>query len=81
MKLPENVNEGVLVGSVNANSVARQSGLRKYDVIVALDNKKVKNVADLHTQLYSHNVGDNIKLQFYRDGKEQTINVKLTKTD
>ena len=81
LKLPENVNEGVLVGSVNANSVARQSGLRKYDVIVALDNKKVKNVADLHTQLYSHNVGDNIKLQFYRDGKEQTINVKLTKTD
>ena len=81
LKLPENVNEGVLVGSVNANSVARQSGLRKYDVIVALDDKKVKNVADLHTQLYSHNVGDNIKLQFYRDGKEQTINVKLTKTD
>ncbi|MBA1393387.1 trypsin-like serine protease, partial [Lactobacillus sp. XV13L] len=32
LKLPDNVTEGVLIGSVNANSVARQAGLRKYDV-------------------------------------------------
>lgn len=81
LKLPENVNEGVLIGSVSADSVARQAGLRKYDVIVGLDNKKIKNVADLHTQLYSHNVGDNVKIQFYRDGKAQTVDMKLTKAD
>ncbi|MBA1433728.1 S1C family serine protease [Bombilactobacillus bombi] len=81
LKLPDNVTEGVLIGSVSANSVARQAGLRKYDVIVGLDNKKVKNVADLHTQLYSHNLGDTIKLQFYRNGKAQTADVKLTKVN
>ena len=80
LKLPENVTEGVLVGSTSADSVARKAGLRKYDVIVSINDKKIKNIADLHTKLYSYAVGDTIKVQFYRDGKLQSVDVKLTKT-
>ncbi|UQS82099.1 trypsin-like peptidase domain-containing protein [Bombilactobacillus folatiphilus] len=81
LKLPDNVNSGVLVYSVTDNSVAKAAGLKKYDVIVALNDKKVDNIADLHTQLYNHSVGDTVKLSFYRDGKEQTVSLKLTKAD
>lgn len=81
LKLPDNVNSGVLVYSVSNDSVAKMAGLKKYDVIVALNGKKISNVADLHTQLYNHSVGDTVKLQFYRDGKEQSVDMKLTKAD
>ncbi|NVY96547.1 trypsin-like peptidase domain-containing protein [Lactobacillus sp. DCY120] len=81
LKLPSDVTEGVIVGSVNKNSVAEKAGLKKYDVISALDGKKVKNIAELHTKLYSHALGDTVKLQFYREGKQQTVELKLARAN
>ncbi|WP_300558056.1 trypsin-like peptidase domain-containing protein [Companilactobacillus sp.] len=78
LKLPDSVTQGVVVYSTESGSVAKKAGLKKNDVIVKLDNKKVSSVADLHNALYSHSVGDTASLQFYRDGKLQTVKVHLT---
>lgn len=79
LKLPDDVTKGVVVYSTTSGSVAKAAGMKKYDVIVKLGNKKVTSVADLHTALYSHSVGDTVNVQYYRNGKLNTAKVHLTK--
>ncbi|KRN97996.1 S1C family serine protease [Companilactobacillus kimchiensis] len=79
LKLPTSVTKGVVVYSTSAGSVAKAAGMKKYDVIVKLGSKTVTSVADLHTALYSHSVGDTVNVQYYRNGKLNTAKVHLTK--
>lgn len=79
LKLPSNVTKGVVVYSTTSGSVAKAAGMKKYDVIVKLGNKSVNSVADLHTALYSHSIGDTVSIQYYRNGKLNTAKVHLTK--
>lgn len=79
LKLPSNVTKGVVVYSTTSGSVAKAAGMKKYDVIVKLGDKNVTSVADLHTALYSHSVGDTVNVQYYRNGKLKTAKVHLTK--
>ncbi|WP_125588361.1 S1C family serine protease [Companilactobacillus jidongensis] len=79
LKLPSNITKGVVIYSTTAGSVAKSSGLKKNDVIVKLGNKTVSSVADLHSALYSHSVGDTVSVQYYRNGKLKTSKVHLTK--
>lgn len=79
LKLPSSVTKGVVVYSTTSGSVAKAAGMKKYDVIVKLGDKTVTSVADLHTALYSHSVGDTVSIQYYRNGKLNTAKVHLTK--
>ncbi|KAE9559987.1 serine protease [Companilactobacillus kimchii] len=79
LKLPSSVTKGVVVYSTTSGSVAKAAGMKKYDVIVKLGDKDVKSVADLHTALYSHSIGDTVNIQYYRNGKLNTAKVHLTK--
>lgn len=79
LKLPNDVTKGVVVYSTTTGSVAKAAGMKKYDVIVKLGNKDVTSVADLHTALYSHSVGDTVNIEYYRNGKLNTAKVHLTK--
>ncbi|AYE37303.1 PDZ domain-containing protein [Companilactobacillus zhachilii] len=79
LKLPSSVTKGVVVYSTTSGSVAKAAGMKKYDVIVKLGNKSVNSVADLHTALYSHSIGDTVSIQYYRNGKLSTAKVHLTK--
>lgn len=79
LKLPSSVTKGVIVYSTTSGSVAKAAGMKKYDVIVKLGDKTVTSVADLHTALYAHSVGDTVSIQYYRNGKLNTAKVHLTK--
>lgn len=81
LKLPDKVSQGVLLASVTVNSPARLAGLSKYDVIVGIDNKDITSIADLHTELYKHSLGDSVNVKYYHKGKLQESKVKLTKTE
>lgn len=78
LKLPTSVRKGVVVMGVENGSAADSAGLKKYDVVVAMDNKKINSTAELKTALYKHKVGDTVKLKYYRDGHMRTASVKLT---
>ena len=39
-----------------------------------------ESTADLQSALYSHQIGDKIKIIFYRDGKQKTATIELTKS-
>jgi serine protease Do len=69
--------EGALVARVGPNSPARQAGLQQGDVITAVDGEKVGEQKSLAEILNKRKVGDEVTLTIARDGKEQTLAVKL----
>ena len=68
--------DGVLVEEVTKGSPADKASLKTGDVIVAMNDVYVINIASLRYQLYKYKVGDTISIKYLRDGKEQ--NTKLT---
>lgn len=79
LKLPEKVTSGVLVRSVNESMPAHDK-LQKHDVITKIDDQKIESASDLQSALYKHSIGDEIKVTYYREGKEETTTIKLTKS-
>ncbi|KAA8380326.1 S1C family serine protease [Leuconostoc mesenteroides] len=79
LKIPDSVTGGVVVMSLTNNGPADKAGLKKYDVIVGINGKKVSSQADLREELYKHSLGDTITLTYYHQDTKQTVNVKLTK--
>ena len=57
------------------------AGLKKGDVITAINDTKVSTVADLKYQLYKYNVGDKVTVTFNRNGTEKTATATLTKNE
>ena len=79
LKLPEKISGGLLVRSTLENMPASDK-LQRYDVITKIDDTDIESTADLQSALYSHQINDTIKVTFYRDGKQQTTSIKLTKS-
>lgn len=77
--IPSEITEGVAVVSVAEKSGAANAGIQKGDVIIKINDNKVKDSAYLRYELYQHQAGDKIKVTVIRDGKEKTFEVKLSK--
>ncbi len=69
--------EGVWVNKVVEGGSASAADIKADDVIIGLDNKKVKNMADLQEALAKHRPGDKVKVKLIRDKKEKTVEVVL----
>ncbi|WP_155287639.1 S1C family serine protease [Lacticaseibacillus zhaodongensis] len=80
LKLPSSVTSGVVIAGYTRTSIAKRAGLKEYDVIVAIDGKKVTNMADLHTELYKHKVGDSVQVSYYRGSSKKNVTIKLSQT-
>ena len=78
LKIPDSVTGGVVVMSLTKKGPADNAGLKKYDVIVGIDGKKVTTQADLREVLYKHKLGDTITLTYYHHSNKKTVKVKLT---
>ncbi|KRM87200.1 S1C family serine protease [Lacticaseibacillus thailandensis] len=81
LNTPRSLKSGVVVAGFTSSSIAKNAGLSKYDVIVGLDNTKITDVADLHTALYKHKIGDTVKITYYHGSTKKTVSLKLTQTD
>lgn len=79
IKLDSNSPDGVIIGSVEDSSPAANAGIQKGDIITKFDNNKITSRAELRYNLYKHNIGDKIKITYYRNGKENTTEVTLDK--
>ena len=69
--------EGVLVQGVNANSPAEKAGVQSEDIILEVNGKSVKTVAELRGAVSRYRVGDEVTLTIWRDKKKITKKVKL----
>jgi serine protease Do len=69
--------QGVLVQSVYATGTARTAGVKRYDIITAVDGKNITTSTELTTIIKSKNVGEIVKLSIWRDGKTLEISVPI----
>ncbi|MFH0065595.1 S1C family serine protease [Peribacillus sp. NPDC056705] len=82
LKLPRKVTSGVAITGVQSNSPASKAGLKEFDVIVGMDNEKIHDVVELRKYLYNEKkIGDKVKIIYYRDGKKETKEVKLSSSE
>ena len=79
LDIPSKLKGGVLVRSVE-NDMPASKYLRRLDIITKIDDTTIESTADLQSALYSHQIGDEIKVIFYRDGKQKTATIELTKS-
>lgn len=68
---------GAIVSQVTPNSPASRAGLRAGDVIDSLDGKKIMNGSALQVAVSGDEPGKTISLGILRDGKAQTVDVKV----
>jgi serine protease Do len=68
---------GVYVAAVNVGSSAEEAGLKAKDIIIAIDDIPVKNVAELQEHVARNRPGDKIRVTFLRDGNEKIVTATL----
>ncbi|MGM0852689.1 MAG: S1C family serine protease [Bacillota bacterium] len=77
--LPNEVEAGVIVASIDETSAASEAGIKEGDVITKLNGQSIEDVADLRRQLYADlKVGDQVDLTIFRGDEEMTISLTLT---
>lgn len=82
LQLPNEVKEGVFVQGVSPSSPAAEARMKEGDVIVSMNGTEIKNSNELRKFLYSQtSIGDEIEVEFYRQGEKMTEKVTLTQKE
>ena len=69
--------DGVLVGVVDANGAAHQSGLEEEDVILAINDTKTNSASELREVLMQHSPGEMVKVKVLHKGQESVKDLRL----
>jgi serine protease Do len=70
--------KGALIGDVAKGSPADRAGLRRGDILVEFNGKKVDDVGNLRNMVAQSKVGAQIPLVIIRSGKEYAVKVTTT---
>jgi hypothetical protein len=73
----ESSNDGVTVTEVIRGSAAAEAGVRKGDVIVALDNRPTRSIREVHKIIATRDPGDRVEVRARRNGAYLTLSVVL----
>ena len=68
---------GVYLDSVMGNSAAKEAGLRKGDVIIDVNGRKVKSVTELQEAISRFRPGEQATVAYIRNGSGKTTTVDL----
>jgi serine protease Do len=71
--------QGALVGDVVAQGPADKAGIKRGDVIVGYDGKKIEESSSLPSLVASTPVGKTVPVEIMRDGKMKTVSVAISK--
>lgn len=72
---------GVLVEQLVPGGSAEKSGMRAGDIVTAYNGSPIFTADQLISEVKNNKVGDTVSLTIVRDGKTQTVNVKLLKAN
>lgn len=73
-----NLPQGAYVTAVDSGSAANTAGIRKGDVITAVDGQEITGMKTLAKIIISHKVGDKVTLSIDRNGEELTLTATLS---
>ena len=68
---------GVIVSTVTPNGGAAKAGILPGDVIVSIDDRKIKDGDDLVADISSRKVGSSVRLGYLRNGKQSSASVTI----
>ena len=71
------IQTGVIITDVDSGSSADKGGLKAGDIIVKMGETDVTSLAYLRYELYNHEVGETVGIEYLRDGKRNTTTIKL----
>jgi serine protease Do len=71
--------QGALVGDVTAQGPAEKAGIKRGDVIVSYDGKKIHETATLPALVAATPVGKTIPVEVVRDAKMLSVNVTIAR--
>jgi serine protease Do len=80
-KLDLETDEGALVSDVTKDSPADEAGIKRGDVIVSFDGRKIKDMQDLPMIVASTPVGKEVSVEVLRKGKNKDFRVKIRKLE
>ena len=69
--------EGIYVSKVDSNSISELAGIKVGDIILNIDEEKIKSLMDFKVKLYERSYKNNILLKVKRAQKEYLIEIKL----
>ena len=69
--------DGVIVGLVDANGAAYQSGLEEGDVILAINDTKTNSASELREVLMQHSPGETVRVKVLHKGQESVKDLRL----
>ncbi len=79
LKLP--AERGVLLGRIVPDSPAAKAGLKDNDVITEINGQRVEGEAQFRRMIHEIPAGRSAQFTVWRDGKAQSINVTLGKSE
>ena len=72
---------GALVAAVVPGSPAEMAGLQQWDVIIALDGKRIQSANQLFSIIKSSRVGETVIIEVWRGGEVLKIQAKIAECD
>ena len=72
-------NEGIYIEKVNANSAAREAGLKQGDILLEIDGNKLERMCDLRCYIYTKKPGDTVNLNVQRNYRKIELEAVLKK--
>lgn len=77
--IDQSVEYGAVLVTVEDNYPAAAAGLQKGDVVIEIDGTKIEDSSYFRYALYKYQVGDTVKVKYYRDNHICETNVTLSK--
>lgn len=69
--------EGVYINRITTNGAAEDAGLKSGDVVIGVNNTRVKSTSELQEYIGRFRPGDQVNVEYWRSGKKSRIRVTL----